>query len=223
MKLLLTGLFCITSAVAFAQDAKTSRLGSFTGALGSSEGSVSIDFFHLWKMGKSGRFEAGVGGRFTSYFGNSKYFSSAPASLAGDDTKSDSVLFQYPQINALNVALNFGYNFSPKFGVGFNIDAIGFSFGGSRDGSYINGNQGQATSGKPTSFNLLLVGNNDRGSLNSEFYVRYFLNNKLAVKLAYQYLFLEYTTDTTVQQVPEANDRFRHKARMVSVGITKTF
>jgi long-subunit fatty acid transport protein len=132
-------------------------------------------------------------------------------------------LLQSPQINAINLALNFGYRISPKFGVGFNIDAVGFSFGGSKDGSYINGNVGQVTSAKPTSFNVLLIGNNDKGTLNSEFYARYFFNDKLAIKLAYQYLFLEYTTDTQMQQSPEANDRFRHKGRLFSVGITKTF
>ena len=126
-------------------------------------------------------------------------------------------------MNTLNLAINVGYRISPKFGVGFNIDAVGVSFGGKKEGSYINGNQGQATSAKPTSFNVLLIGNNDKGSLNSEFYLRYFIKEKFAIKLAYQYLFIEYTTDTKVQQLPEANDRFRNKASLFSLGITKQF
>jgi len=51
---------------------------------------------------------------------------------------------------------------------------LGFSFGGKQTGSYINGNMGQTVTAKPTSFNILLVGNNDQGSLNLEFYLRYF-------------------------------------------------
>ncbi|MDZ7646567.1 MAG: hypothetical protein U5K54_04975 [Cytophagales bacterium] len=43
------------------------------------------------------------------------------------------------------------------------------------------------------------------------------------LKVAYQYLFTEYTTDTEVQQLPEPNDRFRNKSSMLSVGITKQF
>ena len=223
MKITIIWFFWLISYSALAQDSKTVNYGDFTGAIGSRQGSVSVDYFHLWKLGKLKKIEIGFGGRFTSYFGSSQYYASAPASLAADENKSDSLLLQSPQVNALNLAINLGYRFTPKFGVGFNIDAIGFSFGGKHNGSYINGNQGQATSAKPTSFNILLVGNNDQGSLNSEFYVRYFFTEKLAIKLAYQYLFTEYTTDTKVQQLPEANDRFRNKASLFSAGITKQF
>jgi hypothetical protein len=223
MKVSIICFFSFIAYAAYPQDSKTVSYGDFTGAIGSNQGSVSVDYFHLWKLGKSKKIEIGFGGRFTSYFGSSQYYASAPASLAADEEKSDSLLVQSPQVNALNLAINIGYRISPKFGVGFNIDAVGFSFGGEKEGTYINGNQGQTTSAKPTSFNILLVGNNDQGSLNSEFYIRYFFKEKLAVKLAYQYLFTEYTTETKVQQLPEANDRFRNKASLFSLGITKQF
>lgn len=223
MKFSIALSFLFLAITSFSQDHSTANYGSLTGAIGSSQGSVSVDYFHLWKLGKSKKFEVGLGGRLTSYFGTSQYYSSAPASLAADEKKSDSVLLQSPQVNAVNLAINLGYRLSPKVGLGFNIDAIGFSFGGKQDGSYINGNQGQITSAKPTSFNILLIGNNDQGSLNSEFYVRYFIKEKLAIKLAYQYLFTEYTTETAVQQLPETNDRFRNKASLFSLGLTKQF
>jgi long-subunit fatty acid transport protein len=223
MKLPIISAFLSLAITVFSQDHKTANYTGFTGAVGSNQGSVSVDYFHLWKLGKSKKIEVGLGGRLTSYFGTSQYFSSAPASLAANNEDSDSLLLQSPQVNALNLAVNLGYRVSSKVGVGFNIDAVGFSFGAEKDGFYMNGNQGQATSAKPTSVNILLVGNNDRGSLNSEFYVRYFFREKLAVKLAYQYLFTEYTTDTEVQQLPEANDRFRNKASLFSLGITKQF
>jgi hypothetical protein len=223
VKVAITYFFCLFTYVTLAQESKTVDYASFTGAIGSNQGSVSLDYFHLWKFGKANKIEVGLGGRLTSYFGTSQYFSSAPESLAADEKKSDSLLLQSSQVNTLNLAINLGYRISPKFGAGFNIDAVGFSFGGNKDGSYINGNQGQAISANPTSFNILLVGNNDQGSLNSEFYLRYFFKEKLAVKLAYQYLFVEYTTDTKVQQLPEANDRFHNKASLFSLGITKQF
>lgn len=223
MKLTTTCLFCLFNCITFAQELKPVNYANFTGAIGSNQGSLSVDYFHLWKLGKAKKIEVGLGGRFTSFFGTSQYFSSAPASLAADEKKSDSLLLQTPQVNSLNLAINLGYRISLKFGAGFNIDALGFSFGGKKDGTYINGNQGQVTSATPTSFNILLVGNHDQGSLNSEFYLRYFFKEKLAVKLAYQYLFVEYTTDTKVQQLPETNDRFRNKASLLSLGITKQF
>lgn len=222
MKVHVISFFLFLSITSFSQDHRTASYADFTGAIGSNQGSASLDYFHLWKLGKSKKIEVGLGGRFTSYFGTSQYFTSAPASLASDESKSDSLLLQSPRVNTLNLAINLGYRISPKLGVGFNIDAVGFSFGPQRGGSYINANQGHATSAKPTPFNILLIGNNDKGSLNSEFYVRYFFN-KFAVKLAYQYLFVEYTTDTKVQQLPEANDRFRNKASLFSLGITKQF
>lgn len=223
MKLSVTFFFLFLAITSFSQDSGSVNYVDFTGAIGSNQGSVSVDYFHLWKVGKAKKIEVGFGGRLTSYFGSSQYYSSAPSSLAADESKSDSLLLQSPQVNALNLAINFGYRLSGKFGLGFNIDALGFSFGGKQNGFYINGNQGQATSAKPTSVNILLIGNNDQGSLNSEFYVRYFIKEKLAIKLAYQYLFTEYTTKTEIQQLPEANDRFRNKASLFSLGITKQF
>jgi len=222
MKLLISLLLFLNIAAATsAQTLSTVNYGSISGAVGNSQGSVSIDYFHLWKPGASKKIEIGFGARFTSYFGNSQYYSSAPASLANDVTNTDSILLVSPQVNALNLAVNLGYRLFPKIGLGFNIDALGFTLGSTKDGTYLNGTQGGSTSAKPTSFNVLLVGNNDRGTLNSEFYARYFFTEKFALKVAYQYVFTEYTTDTKIQQTPEANDRFRNKASLFSLGITK--
>jgi long-subunit fatty acid transport protein len=223
MKVILTIAFYLPCLVLFSQSRQAANYGSFTGAIGNRQGSVSIEYFHVWNLGKANKIEVGVGGRFTSYFGSGQYYSSAPASLANDVANTDSLLLQSAQINALNAAVNIGYRLSKKLGVGFNIDALGFSFGGSQRGSYINETQSTSTVGKPTGFNLLLVGNNDQGSLNSEFYLRYFFADKIGLKIAYQYLFTEYTTETKVQQVPETNDRFRNKASLFSVGVTKKF
>ncbi len=224
MKLVISLLLVLNLVgVSSAQTLRTANYGSITGAIGNSQGSISIDYFHLWRLGTSKKIEIGFGTRFTSYFGNKQYYSSAPASLASDVKKTDSILLVSPQVNALNVAISLGYRLSPKIGLGFNIDALGFTVGSRQNGTYLNGAQGGSTSAKPTSFNVLLVGHNDRGTLNSEFYARYFFTEKLALKVAYQYLFTEYTTDTKIQTTPEANDRFRNTASLFSLGITKRF
>jgi hypothetical protein len=214
-------LFFGNTVMSIAQD-HTINYGSLSASAGSSQGSVYADYFHGWKLGKCNKMEVGFGGRFTSYFGSKQYYTSAPASLATDDNKIDSLQVQNAQVNALNVAIHLGYRFSPRFGVGFNIDALGFSFGGTQSTNYLAEGESQASSAKPTSLNALLVGNSDHGTLNSEFFLRYFIKNDLAIKVAYQYLFTEYTT-TDVQQMPEANDRFRNKSSMLSIGITKQF
>ena len=217
-------LLCWLSAYgAFAQDFQNANYADITGSIGSNQGSFSVDYFHLWRFTQSKKVEIGLGARFTSYFGSTQYYSSAPASLAGDKSKTDSLLLQSPQVNSFNVAINLGYRLSSKIGVGFNIDALGFSFGGKQNGSYIKDNQGQPTPANPTAFNLLLVGYHDKGTLNSEFYLRYFFKENLAIKLAFQHLFTEYTADTQIQQVPEANDRFRNISNLFSLGISKQF
>src|SRR5204862_7430107 len=105
-------------------------------------------------------------------------------------------------INAFNLTLNFSYQLTPKLGLAFNIDAIGSSFGSTQTGTYV-GPAGGLVRATPSGFNLLLINNNDMGSLNSEFCVRYFFTEKVGVKLLYQHLFTEYTTYSDVQLQPE--------------------
>lgn len=219
MKLALLISFSVTVMAAQAQTNAYNSVG-LTGAFGSQQNSIALDFFHNWRFGQAKKFEAGLGLRYTSYFGTDQNYLSAPASLASDADAIDTVLFEAPQVNALNIAINLGYQVLPKLRLGFNIDAVGLSFGGEKKGTYSIFNQ---TTGTPTSFNALLIGNNDRGTLNSEFYVRYHIKENWNVKLAYQFLFTEYTTATPIQQTPELNDRFRNKSSLISIGLSKDF
>lgn len=205
---------------------------NFTGAFGNSEGTISAMVSYDWELWKKKKFAIGVGARVTTYFGANQYYTTAPAELTSGDTgpfvifkedieeNIDSLLIKSPQTNAVNLLINLRYKFNEKLMIGFNIDAIGFSFGSSKSGNYINGVQGSMENAKPTSFNILLISDNDRGSLNSELYGKYYWNEKWGVKLAAQFLFTEYTTDTEVQQFPEPNDRFRNKSLMFAVGVT---
>ncbi|MBK8608738.1 MAG: hypothetical protein IPL84_01970 [Chitinophagaceae bacterium] len=212
------------------------HFAEFTGAIGSSQGSGSLAYVHNWKYGKHKRLELGLGAKFTSYFGSNLYFTTAPAKLTSgktdptvlfsDDIEEniDSVLFPKAQSNFLNITLNLGYNLSKKFYVGFTIDAIGFSFGKKQSGTYYGNNfaTGVPVTAKPTPFNVLLISDNDRGSLNSELFVRYKWNDSWGVKLGFQFLFMEYTTNGEVQTTPggDKNDRFRKKMPGVGIGVT---
>ena len=224
MKLVLLLTFCILPFLTHGQVTdKTSKYASATMALGGGMGNVSIDFFHLWKLGKQKKFEVGLGGRLTSVFGSNQYYSSAPPDLARNNNYVDSVFLGSVQINALNIALGFGYAVSSKFSVGFNIDAIGVSFGSTQQGAYIKDLQRTNASATPTVFNVLLVDVNDRGTLNSEFYARYQVSEKWLLKIGLQHVFTEYSTNAQVQQVPQPNDRFRRIVNMFSLGVTRRF
>jgi hypothetical protein len=206
-----------------------------TVAGGNSQGTVSLLAGYDWESGAKKKFAIGLGARFTSYFGSNQYYLTAPAELTTGSTgplvifkediteNMDSILIGSPQVNSFNVFINLRYAVSTKFQVGFNIDAIGFSFGGEQPGRYINGSETSMTAARPTGFNVLLISDNDRGSLNSEFYAKYFLSDRWALKAGAQFHFTEYTTDTEVQQFPEPNDRFRNKSLLFALGVARKF
>ncbi len=222
---------CMMYAAAQNGNTKNTQLLDLSGSIGNAQGSVAFSYIYNWKLGKKKKFEAGAGARFTSYFGSNHYFATAPARITSGKTgpavffiesineNIDSLLLPSSQTNALNLEINLGYHISKRIYAGFNIDAIGFSFGGNKNGRYVNGTTVVNTSAKPTAFNLLLVSDNDKGTLNSEFFAAYQINNQWSIKSGFQFLFTEYTTSTNVQQVPEPNDRFRNKVSAFSVGI----
>lgn len=191
--------------------------------IGSGTFSPVLGFQKDYAFGKKKRILVGTGIRYTGYFGKDKTFTSAPNELAIDLAKTDSLLAPTPAVHALNIPINLGYKFNDKLSVGFTIDVIGVSFGPTRSPSYIVNGRATNVSAKPTPVNVLLVGNNDRGSLNSMFYGKYKITDRLGLKLGYQYLFNELTTSTVVQEKPIANDRFRVKSSLVFIGLNVEF
>jgi hypothetical protein len=216
-------LFLSLSILTFGAIAQSGTSFELGGAIGSSVGSISATGFQNWGLGSKKKFYIGTGVRFTSFFGSNVNFTTAPADLTGDDKNIDTLLAPSPGVNSLNLMVSLGYKVSEKLDVGFNIDAIGVSFGPTGTPSYIRNGKSTATSASPTSTNILLVGDNDKGSLNSHLFVRYKLSDHLGVKLAYQFLFNELTTTTKVQTIPSANDRFRVKSGMIYVGVNYNF
>ena len=220
----------------FGQSNKTSaNSADATLGIAGNQGAFSLSVLHTWKLGARQKFGIGVGGRFTTYVAQNQYYVTAPASLTSGstgplvifkdnvDANIDTLLVKSPQVNSFNLFIDLNYTFNNKWRAGFNIDAIGFSFGGSRQANYINGSTGKITQASPTPFNVLLVSDNDRGSLNSELYVNYFINDTWGVKAGAQFLFTEYTTTTKVQVYPEENDRFRNKSLLLCLGVTRRF
>jgi hypothetical protein len=199
---------------------------------GSYRGTLSLSFFHNWGFGNSKRFVVGARLRFTSLVGANLYYITAPARLTSESTgplvlfkeniaaNIDSFLVKSPQIHSLNLAVNLGYGISSRITLGFNIDVTGLSFGKKTQGNYINGYEGKIISATPTLFNILLISDNDRGSLNSELYGKYYLNKKWRLKAGAQFLFTEYSTSANVQQYPEPNHRFRNKSFLFTAGMT---
>ena len=231
-KLLLVLVASFGFQTTFAQGVDNTNYLDATLGAGNYQGSLSLSYLHRWSLGKNQRLGISLGGRLTSYVGQNQYYSTAPAQLTSESSSPlilfkdnivanmDTLLVKSPQVNALNLFINFDYSLSSKFQVGFNIDAIGFSFGSRKQANFINGNSGKITEASPSPFNILLISDNDRGTLNSELYVKYFFNQKWGLKAGGQFLFTEYTSKEKVQTYPEENDRFRNKSLLFCLGVT---
>ncbi|WP_338760008.1 hypothetical protein WAF17_12775 [Bernardetia sp. ABR2-2B] len=196
------------------------RIG-ITGAFGEGATSMTLGFSHLYGLGSSRRFKVGYGLRLSSFFGSDREFTAAPPDLASEENPQ-SFFVENSQTNAINLGLYTDYSITENVLIGFNIDVVGLSFGGEKDGIVVEPLVGIAVpdTAKPTGFNLLLVGDNDLGTLNSEFWIGYRIASNVMVRGAFSYLFTEYTTDG---QYEDDNDRFRYKAAQGALGVSYTF
>jgi hypothetical protein len=221
------------------EDLRINRYVDLAATIGQSQGSVSGSYVHNWKLWKKRKWEAGFSARWSSYFGSKTEFITAPARLARTNTtpfliffagqrkeSQDTLTVQRPYTNSVNLAVNIGYNFSDRWSGGFNIDIVGFTFGRKSPAILTsNGETQTEPAAKPASFNLLLTGDHDLGSLNSEFFIRYHLNKSWSLRAIYQFLFVEYQTSTVKQVAPDGTivDRFRNKANTFGLGVSYHF
>jgi hypothetical protein len=210
-------------------------------AVGAAPGQFSgaLSWYHLHGIGNGRqRFKIGYGLRFTSFVAANQYFTTAPAkytspvqSIGTIFSKTiteniDTITTATASTHSINIALYLQYDITPRLALGFNIDAIGFSFGPKRNfniiSSSFDSNQAPVQRGTPTQFNALLTSDNDIGSLNSEFFRRYWIHSQFGVSAGYTFLFSEYRTDHTLSfdNGRIINDRYRYKAGMVLVAIT---
>lgn len=203
-------------------------------AANSNQALAAVSWVHYQNITRNKKFKIGYGARINSQFGKNLDYATAPARLTSERTDPgvlfsetfyeniDTLHVNSAQNNSVNLSINLQYTFFKKLDLGFNIDAVGFSFGGSTTGKYYayqSADNGSIQTASPTPFNLLLVSDNDIGMLNSELYLRYWLNNKWGIKAGLSFAFTEYTTENKLRL---DNDRWRNKALMGMLGITYT-
>lgn len=184
---------------------------------------VALGWNHLHAVTKNKKLKIGYGLRFNGNFGKGD-FTTAPADLTSDEKNLDTIRVGDYNINSLNASIHINYAISNKFELEFNIDAVGISFGESIDADYKSIKRLASTplpankqAAKPTAFNLLLVGDRDLGSLNSEFKIKYYFKPKWSLNVGATYIFAEYTT---TNKLFKENDRFRQTTLMPMIGIT---
>jgi hypothetical protein len=139
----------------------------------------ALSWVHYQNITRNKKFKIGYGLRINSQFGKNLNYATAPAKLTSERTDPgvlfsetfykniDTLYVRKSQNNSLNISINLQYTFFRKLDLGFNIDAIGFSFGGSTTGrydAYQSPKNGSIQTASPSPFNLLLVSDNDIGN-----------------------------------------------------------
>jgi hypothetical protein len=170
----------------------------------------------------SDKFRIGYGVRASYLRGSDLPYTTAPANLAKEISKVDTLTTASATTIGLNAVINLQYKITSKIALGFNIDAIGVGLGSTTTGTFQSSdNKNNAFSktqeASPTSLNVLLVGNNDIGQLKSEFYLEYLASSKLGIRAGTDLTFSELTTK---RKLTQDNDRFRYKAGLIFLGIS---
>lgn len=222
MKKILLVLLSFYALASYGQYAQKQESIDFSVAFGQSF-APSFSYQKLYALGQNKRFKIGWGLRANALFGGEKNYRTAPARLTSgqssifalfsDDLVGniDTLRLSKTTLGSFNAKIVLQYSFR-KFDIGFNIDAIGVSFGENQTGKFISAESASLNNttqvAKPSTFNLLLISDSDLGSLNSELYASYHLNTKWNLRSGLSFQFLEYKTD---RLLTFENDRFRHK------------
>ncbi len=193
---------------------------------------------------KQTRFRLGFGARLTSTYGNSSlFYTTAPAKLTTGKSglgafgapftfnTIDTVQIGATNAHALNVMVALNLKLSNKWSGEFNIDLAGFTAGGKQNITLLDNKDNPKPSSlknaEPTSTNVLLVGDNDLGAINSEIAVVYKWTNNWQPRIGIGYLFNEYKSTLPTYNHYDgtviANDRFRNKAFGINLGLNYTF
>jgi hypothetical protein len=177
----------------------------------------------------------GAGMRMTSAFGKQVDFITAPAILTSNKT-GPAVLFA-PQVNSQidsirifavrNTAFNFMGNIAYRLGthitLGFNIDFVGFTLGGIKPAVQTDTDANSfSVITEPTKLNAMLISDNDWGTLNSELYAGYKIDDRVAVKVGLGFSFVEYTVQNLTQNIngKTKEARFRNKSAGLMIGLS---
>jgi hypothetical protein len=200
--------------------------------------SPAIGLSKTFGIGQKNKFKIGYGIRYTGFFASKEIMArtapakltsgkSALAALFSEDIVSqiDTISLTKTQTHAINLGIHLGYALSKKLDIGFNIDAIGLTFGGAQSAKFIGNNSdvtGKSNNNKtfsasPSKFNLLLISDSDLGSLNSEIFARFWVTEKVGIRAGASFQFVEYTTKS---KLAFDNDRFRSKQLLPMVALT---
>ncbi|MFD1467044.1 hypothetical protein ACFQ48_02310 [Hymenobacter caeli] len=171
---------------------RSATVFDLTSAAGPTLDYASAAAWHLWGLDAAGRYQVGLGGRVSHFFGDG-YALNPQAGPANAEIR-----VARPAITSFNAAFHLRARVAGPLRVGFNLDALGLSAGPGRDRQDLSaaGLPGPAGSPvRPVAGNVLLGGRPDRGSLNSELYAAVRLSGGLSLRVGYSHLVTAYEDD----------------------------
>lgn len=193
-------------------EASPASAAVLSGALGYTNqlqsASLEIQLFELDALEK---LKLGLGARSTFFRSAGARFSTAePSEIASQKIEDvDSNALAVISSNAMIFA---EYQLTEVYALAANVDAIGFSFGSAIELS----KGGKLASATPSSFNLLIFDQYDRGTLNSHFMIRRKIEDNMVLSLGLAHQFVEYKSSVPFDF---DNRRFRLKSNAVVVSM----
>ncbi len=187
------------------------------GGVGADRFAGSLAFSHHFGLAVNRRARVGYGVRYSYFSGdNLRYRTADKDELNGGPT--DHARVAESAIHSVNLVFHLDFQASRRIELGFNIDVIGVGFGPER--ALASENLGDpALAGRPTGFNLLQGGVNDRGTLNSEFYLGWRAGARTILRAGISHFVAEYESETPLQN---GSTRLRVDGNLgfVAVGVT---
>jgi hypothetical protein len=168
-------------------------------------------------LGSGDRYRIGLTGRATYVSGN--------LALGPVDPRLPREATDSMEVSASSVLLNVGMNFSADINerwiAGMNLDLFGFSVGAEQIASYRSTPNSAARSVNvtPGSPNIFGGGSGDKGSLNSEFYAMWTLNERYALRGGVSHQLTEYKSDLPLDSNAK---RYRRYDNLVFIGLRIT-
>lgn len=211
----------------------------------------SFTYYEMLNLDANQIFSIGWTLRIGAFYGDNPNYTTAPARLTREKTgfaalgaplqvaNIDTMRFDWVTVTSANLGLRAQVKLGPVE-VGASADILGFAFGKTREGRYrsstghfeVRNSAGTADSlvafrfhpqqyAQPQRINARLLGDNDRGTLATEVYVRLRVARRFSVKAGYYWITTEMRAST--KNADDDNQRFRNRGDMAYVGLTFPF
>jgi hypothetical protein len=209
-------LLLAATAALDAQPADVSRKWDAT--LGAGDGLMSVSFGLVVPRDVFlGHVRLGVGARLTFVNGD---FELTPAGTRDRPVGVADSLFLSSSALMLNVSTHAGLVWD-RLEAGMNIDLAGLGAGSEGSGDYRRaaGATPLSVKARPAPFGLLALGSNDVGSLNSEFFAAWRINDRHTLRAGLSHQLVEFRTRSVLTY---GADRYRQYANLAFVGLRTT-